>query len=131
MSRQLRLNLFVHSRGHHEASWRHPEASPLALTDFEFHRELARKAEDAAFDSIFLADSLSMSGEVTHTARSWLEPVTLLGALAAATSKIGLIATASTTYTEPFNAPVRLAGPHQQRPDRLEHRDLLVGRRGA
>ena len=103
MSRQLRLNLFVHSRGHHEASWRHPEASPLALTDFEFHRELARKAEDAAFDSIFLADTLSMSGEVTHTARSWLEPVTLLGALAAATSKIGLIATASTTYTEPFN----------------------------
>lgn len=103
MSRQLRLNLFVHSRGHHEASWRHPEASPLALTDFEFHRELARKAEDAAFDSIFLADSLSMSGEVVHTARSWLEPITLLGALAAATSKIGLIATASTTYTEPFN----------------------------
>jgi len=103
MSRQLRLNLFVHSRGHHEASWRHPEASPLALTDFEFHRELACKAEDAAFDSIFLADSLSMSSEVVHTARSWLEPVTLLGALAAATSKIGLIATASTTYTEPFN----------------------------
>ena len=103
MSRQLRLNLFVHSRGHHEASWRHPEASPLALTDFEFHRDLARKAEDAAFDSIFLADSLSMSSEVAHTARSWLEPITLLGALAAATSKIGLIATASTTYTEPFN----------------------------
>ena len=103
MSRQLRLNLFVHSRGHHEASWRHPKASPLALTDFEFHRELARKAEDAAFDSIFLADSLSMSSEVAHTARSWLEPITLLGALAAATSKIGLIATASTTYTEPFN----------------------------
>ena len=103
MSRQLCLNLFVHSRGHHEASWRHPEASPLALTDFEFHRELARKAEDAAFDSIFLADSLSMSSEVAHTARSWLEPITLLGALAAATSKIGLIATASTTYTEPFN----------------------------
>ena len=103
MSRQLHLNLFVHSRGHHEASWRHPKASPLALTDFEFHRELARKAEDAAFDSIFLADSLSMSGEVVHTARSWLEPITLLGALASATSKIGLIATASTTYTEPFN----------------------------
>ena len=103
MPRQLRLNLFVHSRGHHEASWRHPKASPLALTDFEFHRALARKAEDAAFDSIFLADTLSMSGEVAHTARSWLEPITLLGALAAATSKIGLIATASTTYTEPFN----------------------------
>ena len=103
MSRQLRLNLFVHSRGHHEASWRHPQASPLALTDFEFHRELACKAEAAAFDSIFLADTLSMAAEVAHTARSWLEPITLLGALAAATSRIGLIATASTTYTEPFN----------------------------
>ena len=90
-------------RGHHEASWRHPQASPLALTDFEFHRELACKAEAAAFDSIFLADTLSMAAEVAHTARSWLEPITLLGALAAATSRIGLIATASTTYTEPFN----------------------------
>ncbi len=103
MARELRLNLFVHSRGHHEASWRHPKASPLALTDFEFHRDLARKAEDAAFDSIFLADTLSLSSEVIHTARSWLEPITLLGALATATSRIGLIATASTTYTEPFN----------------------------
>ncbi len=103
MSRPLHLNLFIQSRGHHEASWRHPEASPLALTDFDFYQGLARKAERAAFDSIFLADSLALSGEVATTARTWLEPITLLGALAAATSKIGLIATASTTYTEPFN----------------------------
>jgi len=82
MPRPLHLNLFIQSRGHHEASWRHPEASPLALPDFDFYRGLARKAERAAFDSIFLADSLALSGEVATTARTWLEPITLLGALA-------------------------------------------------
>src|SRR5215207_6175391 len=70
MTRQLHLNLFIHSRGHHEAKWRHQ----LALGD------------DAA-----------------QAARTWLEPVTVLAAVAAVTSRIGLIATASTTYTEPFN----------------------------
>ncbi len=103
MKRQLHLNLFIQSRGHHEASWRHPAASPLALTDFHYYRDLAQRAEAGLFDSIFLADTLALADTVGHAASSWLEPVTTLGALASATSRIGLIATASTTYTEPFN----------------------------
>jgi FMN-dependent oxidoreductase (nitrilotriacetate monooxygenase family) len=55
------------------------------------------------FDSIFLADQLALGEDVAQAARSWLEPVTTLAALAVSTSRIGLIATASTTYTEPFN----------------------------
>jgi FMN-dependent oxidoreductase (nitrilotriacetate monooxygenase family) len=103
MSRQLHLNLFIHSRGHHEASWRHPAASPLALTDIGYYRALAQRAEAGLFDSIFLADQLALGEDVAHAPRSWLEPVTLLAALAGATSRIGLIATCSTTYTEPYN----------------------------
>jgi len=103
MKRQLHLNLFIQSRGHHEASWRHPAASPLALTDFRYYRDLAQRAEAGLFDSIFLADTLALADTVAHAASSWLEPITTLGALAGATSRIGLIATASTTYTEPFN----------------------------
>lgn len=103
MKRQLHLNLFIHSRGHHEASWRHTGASPLALTDIRYYQDLARRAEDAMFDSIFLADQLALGEDVGQAARTWLEPVTVLAAAAVATSRIGMIATASTTYTEPFN----------------------------
>src|SRR3954465_6538418 len=103
MKRQLHLNLFIHSRGHHEASWRHPAASPLALTDIRYYQNLAQRAEAALFDSIFLADQLALGDDVAQAARTWLEPITTLAALAVATSRIGMIATASTTYTEPFN----------------------------
>ena len=103
MQRQLHLNLFFHSRGHHEASWRHPDSSPLPLTDIRYYQDLARKAEAAKFDSIFLADQLALGEDATQAARTWLEPITVLAALAISTSHIGLIATASTTYTEPFN----------------------------
>ena len=103
MKRQLHLNLFIHSRGHHEASWRHPKTSPLALTDIRYYQDLAQRAEAAKFDSIFLADQLALGGDVAQAARTWLEPITVLAAVAVATQRIGLIATCSTTYTEPFN----------------------------
>src|SRR5215213_4923113 len=101
--RQLHLNLFIHSRGHHEASWRHPLSSPLPLTDIHYYQDLAQRAEAGLFDSIFLADQLALGDDASQAARTWLEPVTVLAAVAAVTSRIGLIATASTTYTEPFN----------------------------
>src|ERR1043165_5201182 len=103
MKRHLHLNLFIHSRGHHEASWRHPKASPLPLTDIRYYQHLAQRAEAALFDSIFLADQLALGDDTSQAARTWLEPVTVLAAMAVVTSRIGLIATASTTYTEPFN----------------------------
>jgi FMN-dependent oxidoreductase (nitrilotriacetate monooxygenase family) len=103
MNRQLHLNLFIHSRGHHEASWRHPGSSPLPLTDIRYYQDLAQRAEAAKFDSIFLADQLALGGDVAQAARTWLEPITVLAAVAVATQRIGLIATCSTTYTEPFN----------------------------
>src|SRR5215475_9317958 len=103
MTRQLHLTLFIHSRGHHEAAWRHPAASPLPLTDIRYYQDLAQRAEAALFDSIFLADQLALAEDVSQAARTWLEPITVLAAVAVATDRIGLIATCSTTYTEPFN----------------------------
>ena len=91
MSRQLHLNLFIQSRGHHEASWRHPLASPLPLTDVRFYQDVARRAEAGLFDSIFLADQLALGNDVARAGRTWLEPITTLAALAGATRRIGLI----------------------------------------
>ena len=109
MAREIHLNLFIHSRGHHEAAWRSADASPLPLTDIGYYVDCVRKAEAAKLDSIFISDLLSVPDDIDRAARSWLEPVTTLAALAMATSHIGLIATASTTYWEPFNLARQLA----------------------
>ncbi|MEM5345329.1 LLM class flavin-dependent oxidoreductase [Paraburkholderia azotifigens] len=103
MSRSIHLNLFIHGRGHHEAGWRHPGATRKALTDVSYFADLARRAEAGRFDSIFFADSLELGDGARYVASGALEPLTTLAALARETSHIGLIATASTTYTEPFN----------------------------
>ena len=103
MTRQLHLNLFIHGRGHHEAAWRHPSASTLALTDIRYYTGLAQQAEAGCFDSVFLADTLAANEDIASAPRIWLEPLTALSAMAMATQRIGLIATCSTTYTEPFN----------------------------
>ena len=103
MKRQIHLNLFIQSRGHHEASWRHPKAASMDLAGLRYYDDLAQRAESGLFDSIFLADQLALADDVAHAPRNWLEPLTALGALAATTSRIGLIATVSTTYSEPYN----------------------------
>jgi alkanesulfonate monooxygenase SsuD/methylene tetrahydromethanopterin reductase-like flavin-dependent oxidoreductase (luciferase family) len=82
MKRQLHLNLFIYGRGHHEASWRHPASSPLPLTDIRYYHDLAQRAEAALFDSVFLADQLALGGEVGEALRTWLEPITVLAAVA-------------------------------------------------
>jgi len=103
MPQPMHINLFIQSRGHHEAAWRHPKSSPLPLTDIDYTVEMAQKAEAGLFDSIFLADVLGLWNDVQTTPFNWLEPITTLASLAMVTKRIGLIATASTTYTEPYN----------------------------
>ncbi|KIS27937.1 monooxygenase [Arthrobacter sp. SPG23] len=107
--RTLHLNAFLMSTGHHEASWRLPESNPLASLDISHYRALARIAERGTFDSIFFADSPVIFGNVGRRPAGKLEPTVLLTAIAAATEKIGLIATASTTYNDPFNLARRFA----------------------
>jgi FMN-dependent oxidoreductase (nitrilotriacetate monooxygenase family) len=107
--RQLHLNAFLMSTGHHEASWRLPESNPFAATDVAHYAELARIAERGTFDSLFLADSPQLNGDVGRRPLGVLEPLTLLTALVAVTERIGLIATASTSYNSPYNLSRRFA----------------------
>jgi len=109
MTRQLHLNAFLMSTGHHEASWRLPESNPYANTQVEHYLNLARIAERGTFDSIFFADGPVLWGGIERRPSGSLEPTVLLTAIAAATSRIGLIATASTTYNDPFNLARRFA----------------------
>jgi FMN-dependent oxidoreductase (nitrilotriacetate monooxygenase family) len=109
MARQLHLNAFLMSTGHHEASWRLPESDPHAGTDIAHFIRLAQTAERGTFDSIFFADSPVLWGNVGKRPTSALEPTVLLAALAVATERIGLIATASTSYNSPYNLARRFA----------------------
>lgn len=101
--RQLHLNAFLHGTGHHEAAWRHPDVDPLAELDLEHYLNIARAAERGKLDSLFLADGLAISPNITYNVHHSFEPLTLLSALATATTRIGLIATASTTYNQPYS----------------------------
>src|SRR3954469_12450597 len=101
--RQLNLNAFLHDTGHHEASWRHPGSSAERVLDVTYYQDLARRAEAAKLDAVFLADSPALMTETSHRPTGHFEPVTLLTAIAAVTDRIGLVATASTTFNEPYN----------------------------
>ncbi|MFI6074105.1 LLM class flavin-dependent oxidoreductase [Actinoplanes sp. NPDC051343] len=107
--RQLHFNLFLHDTGHHEASWRLPESDPYANLSLAAHQHLAKIAEEAKFDSVFLADSPVLWSDPGRRPAGKLEPTLLLAALVATTSRIGLIATASTSYNEPYNLARRFA----------------------
>jgi len=107
---QMKLGLSIRSMGYHVAAWRHPEASAEGAMSFQNYADLVRAAEDAKLDMVFLADTLSLKavddppGAAARS--SWnaeLEPITLLSALATVTRNIGLVATASTSYNEPFH----------------------------
>ncbi|WP_246187032.1 LLM class flavin-dependent oxidoreductase [Microlunatus speluncae] len=108
-ARPLHLNAFLMSTGHHEASWRLPESDPYANTDVAHFQRLAQTAERGKLDSIFFADSPVLRGDVGRRPAGTLEPTVLLTAIAAVTSRIGLIATASTTYNDPYNLARRFA----------------------
>jgi FMN-dependent oxidoreductase (nitrilotriacetate monooxygenase family) len=109
MARQLHFNLFIHDTGHHEASWRLPDADPTSNLSLEAHQHLAAVAEGAKFDSVFLADGPALWADPGRRPSGSLEPTVLLAALAVSTSRIGLIATASTSYNEPYNLARRFA----------------------
>src|SRR5450432_2489658 len=106
---QLHLNAFLLNVGHHEAAWRLPESDPFASTSTEHYKRLARTAERGKLDSLFLADGPVLWGNIGQRPAGTLEPTVLLTVLAAVTEHIGLIATASTTYNEPYNLARRFA----------------------
>ncbi|MET1067213.1 MAG: LLM class flavin-dependent oxidoreductase [Pseudomonas prosekii] len=123
MPRQLKLGAFLMATGHHVAAWRHPDVPADAGLDFAHYKHLAQIAEAAKFDALFIADSLAAPiGEIaSRMARSeHFEPLTLLSALSVVTERIGLIATATTSYNEPYHVARKFAS--------LEH--LSGGRSG-
>lgn len=108
-NRQLRLGAFIMATCHHIAAWRHPASEATAGHNIDHYRGLAQTAERGLFDLIFVADSPAgwdadkdpeIRSRVSHSAH--FEPVTLWSALSQVTERIGFVATASTTYEDPY-----------------------------
>ncbi|CQD08359.1 LLM class flavin-dependent oxidoreductase [Mycolicibacterium senegalense] len=102
MPRQLHLNAFLMGVGHHEAAWRHERTDVRNLTDVKHFQRLAQLAERGKLDSVFFADGLAVGPRVKHNTQAIFEPITLLTAMATVTEHVGLIATATTGYIEPY-----------------------------
>ncbi|QVM89008.1 LLM class flavin-dependent oxidoreductase [Pseudomonas entomophila] len=105
---RLRLGAFLSGAGAHAGSWRHPRADADASLNFERYRQYAQTLERGRFDALFLNDNVAVGELDPRVLRSsgyslrW-DPLTLLPALAVTTRHIGLIATANTSFNEPYN----------------------------
>ena len=106
---KLKLGTFVYTFGYNPAGWRHPGSDVRGANDFAHLHKVAQLSEAAKFDFMFLADSPAAAvGDPDALARmptkmNRFEPLTLLSALAVTTQRLGLVATVSTSYYEPFN----------------------------
>jgi FMN-dependent oxidoreductase (nitrilotriacetate monooxygenase family) len=113
-SRRLHLGAFMRPVSIHTGAWRYPGAYPDANFNFGHLRDFVRRLEAAKFDAFFMADHLAVLNmpvnalKRSHTVTSF-EPLTLLSALAGATDRIGLVATASTTFDQPYHIARRFA----------------------
>jgi FMN-dependent oxidoreductase (nitrilotriacetate monooxygenase family) len=110
LTKPISLGLSMRYLGYHAAAWRHPDADPDAASKLSHYMSIAQAAEKAKLDMVFLADGVGLrtrdepAGALRRSHQTFeLEPLTLLSALSSVTSHIGLVATASTTYNEPYH----------------------------
>ncbi|MFK4380970.1 LLM class flavin-dependent oxidoreductase [Bradyrhizobium sp. USDA 223] len=114
LNEQMKLGLFLAQAGFHEGAWRDPSVPANGGVNIDHYARVVGLAEDAAFHFAFIADSpCVLEGDHEHIARvgrnDGFEPITLLSALSSKTQNIGLVATATTTYNQPYHLARRFA----------------------
>src|SRR5476649_2253563 len=107
--RQIKLGFILHGVGPGWGDWRHPDADPGASTDIDFYLRQARVAEAGKFDFLFVADSVHITEKSSPHYLNRFEPLTILSAIASATTHIGLVATLTVSYSEPYTVARQFA----------------------
>jgi FMN-dependent oxidoreductase (nitrilotriacetate monooxygenase family) len=112
----MKLGLNIVANGAHAAGWRMPGARTDAAMDIRFWKQMAQRAEQACFHFMFWADGIAVrhsakdDEELAYNARiDVFEPLTVIGALSAVTDRLGFVASASTTYNEPYHVARKFA----------------------
>ena len=114
-ARQMHLGLLMTANGSHFGGWRLPQADPATSFRLQHYVDMAQEAERGCFDLLFMADTLALvptqlPGTLGHAPLiAHLEPLTLLSALAAVTTRIGLAGSATTTYNQPYQVARQFA----------------------
>ena len=107
--RPLHFNAFIWPNGYHESAWRVVDDDVRGVLGLAYYTGIGRIAERGLMDSIFLADNIAIAEyRATHLPQTQFDPVSVLSALAAVTSHLGLIGTGSTTYSKPLRARSRI-----------------------
>jgi FMN-dependent oxidoreductase (nitrilotriacetate monooxygenase family) len=113
MMRKLHFGLFIYPGGHHLAGWRHPSVTPKEILGFEYYKRAAVTAERGLFDLYFVGDMLAARERegrlVAEGALNNIDSISIDSAVAGATRHIGVVATLSTTYNEPYAIAERFA----------------------
>jgi FMN-dependent oxidoreductase (nitrilotriacetate monooxygenase family) len=108
-ARELKLGFILHGNGVGWGDWRHPDANPAASTDFRYYKRQAQLAEAGKFDFLFVADSVFITPQSSPHYLNRFEPLTVLSGLAAVTDHIGLVATLTVSYSEPYTVARQFA----------------------
>jgi FMN-dependent oxidoreductase (nitrilotriacetate monooxygenase family) len=130
-TRQLHLGAILEGVGADHESWRDPALAGDASIDIDWYIENARAAEAAKFDLVFIVDSPFITPDTAPHFLNRLEPLTLLSAIAASTSKIGLVATLTTSYWEPYNVARQFGSLDQISKGRAGWNVVTTGLEGA
>lgn len=113
MSRQMHLGLFIYPAGHHIAAWRHPAVDPSSICGIDYYRRAAQAAERGKFDLFFVGDMLAAREKDGRVVREGglnnIDSISITSALSPVTECLGLVATLSTTYNEPYYIAQRFA----------------------
>ncbi|WP_186096113.1 LLM class flavin-dependent oxidoreductase [Burkholderia gladioli] len=107
--RKINFGVLIQGPGANMNAWKHPSVPPDASVNFDFYVDRARRAEAAGIAFAFIADGLFITEKSAPHFLNRFEPIALLSALAALTTKIGLVGTVSSPYSEPYNVARQFA----------------------
>lgn len=102
MSKKIKFGVMLHGPGGHMHAWKSDEVPSDASVNFDHYIDITKRAENAGFSFVFVADGLFINEKSIPQFLNRFEPITLLASLASVTTRIGLVGTISTTYSEPF-----------------------------
>lgn len=111
--KQLKLGIMINGAGGHMNAWRHSDVPADASVNLKHYQAIAKQAEDAGFKFAFIADGVYINEKSIPHFLNRFEPISILSALAVTTSKLGLVATISTSYSDPFTVARQLASLDQ------------------
>ena len=109
VQKHIPFGIMLQGPGGHMNAWKHQSGPADASVNFEFFVKTARRAEAAGIAFAFVADGLYINAQSIPHFLNRFEPISILSALAASTSKIGLVGTVSTSYSDPFTVARQFA----------------------